>query len=361
MGFSLGIVGLPNVGKSSLFNALSRAGANVSNYPFCTIDPNIGVVMVPDERLDKLTALFQSKKKVPTTIEFYDIAGLVKGASQGEGLGNQFLAHIREADAIAHVVRCFQSDEIIHVAGSVDPKRDIEIIDLELILSDLAKVEKRMDNLKSKAKSGDKKLAKELEFLEKLRPHLQAGKPARLAPQLEGEDDFYKELCLLTKKPVLYVANVDESGSEKEVAVVRQIAAAEGAQVITISSKLEAELAELTEEEARTYLQELGIKESALGQLIRSGYELLNLITFFTTGEDESRAWTVEKGTRAPQAAGKIHSDMERGFIAAEVVSYDEMIAAGSYQGVKEKGALRTEGKEYVIRDGDIVIIRFNV
>ncbi len=357
MGFSLGIVGLPNVGKSSLFNALSRAGANVSNYPFCTIDPNIGVVMVPDKRLDKLTSLFQSKKTVPTTIEFYDIAGLVKGAHKGEGLGNQFLAHIREADAIAHVVRCFQSDEIIHVAGTVDPQRDIEIINLELILSDLAKVEKRLESLKKK----DKKTTKESAFLEKIKNELQTGKPARQFAAAEAEEEFFKELALLTRKPVLYVANVDESGSEKEVAIVRRLAAAEGAQVIAISSKLEAEIAELSEAEAKTYLAELGIKESALGQLIRAGYELLNLITFFTAGEKESRAWTIAKGTKAPQAAGKIHSDMERGFIAAEVVSYDEMIAAGSYAAARERGVLRTEGKEYVFQDGDVVVIRFNV
>lgn len=361
MGLSLGIVGLPNVGKSSLFNALSRAKANVSNYPFCTIDPNIGTVEVPDERLQQLAKLLHSKKIVPTCIEFYDIAGLVKGASQGEGLGNQFLAHIREVDAIAHVVRCFKSDEIIHVAGSVDPRRDIEIIDLELTLADLSQVEKRMLFIKSRAKSGDKNLIKETEVLQRIQDALSAGKPARSVALEANERDFLKEVSLLTLKPVLYVANVDETGSEEQVKVVKQIAAAEGAKVIAISSKLEAEIAELSPEDGKIFLDEMGIKESALFRLIRTGYELLSLITFFTAGEKETRAWTIRKGTKAPQAAGKIHSDMEKGFIALEVVRCQDLLENVSYAKAREKGLVRTEGKSYLVQDGDIVVVRFNV
>lgn len=359
MSLSLGIVGLPNVGKSSLFNALSRAKANVSNYPFCTIDPNIGVVEVPDERLWTLAKLFRSKKVVPAVIEFYDIAGLVRGASRGEGLGNKFLANIREVDAIAHVVRCFKSEEIIHVEGEVNPQRDIEIIELELIMADLNQVEKRILYIKGGAKSGDSKLAKEVEFLNKLKNVLETGKPVRSLNIAENETDFLKEISLLTIKPVLYVANVDETGNPDEVAVVRKIADAENAKMAVISSKLEAEIAELSSEDAEEFLKELGLKESALNQLIRTGYELLNLITFFTAGEKDSHAWTVTRGTKAPQAAGKIHSDMERGFIAAEIVRYQDIIVCGTFAAAREKGLVRTEGKEYQVRDGDLILVRF--
>lgn len=361
MALALGIVGLPNVGKSSLFNALSRAKANVSNYPFCTIDPNVGVVQVPDERLLNLTKLFKSKKTVPTYIEFYDIAGLVKGAAEGEGLGNKFLAHIREVDAIVQVVRCFKSDEIIHVAGSVDPARDIEVINLELVLADLAQIEKKINSIATKAKAGDKKLLKELELFSRIKEGLSTGKPVRALGLTEQEREMLKEYSLLTLKPILYVANVDESGSAEQVAVVERIAAAEGAQAIAISSKLEAEIAELSEDDAQAFMAEMEIKESALNRLIHAGYRLLDLITFFTTGEDESRAWTVRRGSKAPEAAGKIHSDMERGFIAAEVIHYDDMIKCGSYAAAREQGLLRTEGKTYEIRDGDIIIVRFSV
>ncbi|MFA6430784.1 MAG: redox-regulated ATPase YchF [Candidatus Margulisiibacteriota bacterium] len=361
MGLSLGIVGLPNVGKSSLFNALSRAKANVSNYPFCTIDPNIGTVEVPDERLLELTKLFSSKKTVPTYIEFYDIAGLVKGAAKGEGLGNKFLSHIREVDAIAHVVRCFQSDEIIHVAGKVDPKSDIETINLELNLADLVQVEKRLDATRPKARSGDKALLKEFEVLQKLKDGLEKGVPVRSIPLTEEEKLAIKGYMLLTSKPVLYVANVDETGSAAEVAIVEEIAKKEGSKVIAISSKLESEIAELSDEDAKAYLTEMGIKESTLNRLIHSGYELLNLITFFTAGEKESHAWTIQKGMTAPEAAGKIHSDMEKGFIAAEVIHYPDMIACASYAKARERGLLHTEGKSYVVQDGDIIVIRFNV
>lgn len=362
MGFSLGIVGLPNVGKSSLFNALSKAShANVSNYPFCTIDPNVGVVEVPDERLQTLTKLFSSKKTVPTYIEFYDIAGLVKGASQGEGLGNQFLSHIREVDAIAHVVRCFKDEEIIHVAGDVDPKRDIEIINLELTLADLSQVEKRIDFIKNRSKSGDKKLVKELELLQKIQAILSEGKPVRSLDISEQDKELLKEVPLLTIKPVLYVANVDETGSARQVEAVKEIAKHEKASVIVISSKFESELAELSPEDAKEFLKDMGQTESALNRLITTGYELLDLITFFTAGEKESRAWTIKRGTLAPQAAGKIHSDMEKGFIAAEVVHYQDMIACGSYAAARDRGLLHTEGKSYAFQDGDIIIIRFNV
>ena len=361
MALSIGIVGLPNVGKSSLFNALSRAKANVSNYPFCTIDPNVGVVEVPDERLQVLTQIFTSKKTVPTYIEFYDIAGLVKGAAEGEGLGNKFLSHIREVDAIAHVVRCFENADIVHVAGHVDPKRDIEIINLELNLADLSQVDKKLSFVKSRAKTGDKTLLKELDILQKLKDGLEKGIPARGIKLTDDEKLAIKDLSLLTIKPVLYVANVDESGNAENVALIGKIASEEGASVITISSKLEAEIAELSPEDAKSFLVEMGLNESALNKLIHSGYQLLNLITFFTAGEKESRAWTITKGTKAPQAAAKIHTDMERGFIAAEVVHYPDMLECKSFAVAREKGLLHTEGKNYEVLDGDIMIIRFNV
>ncbi len=361
MALSIGIVGLPNVGKSSLFNALSRAKANVSNYPFCTIDPNVGVVEVPDERLQTLTKMFDSKKTVPSFIEFTDIAGIVKGASDGEGLGNKFLSHIREVDAIAHVVRCFKNADIVHVSGSVDPARDIEIINLELTLADLAQVDKKISYIKSRSKSGDKLALKETEILQKVKTALEKGVAARHAGLSDDEKVFLKDLALLTIKPVLYVANIDESGNAEEVKKVEQIASAEGATAITISSKLEAEIAELSPEDAKVFLVEMGLQESALNKLIHSGYALLNLITFFTAGDKESRAWTITKGTKAPGAAGKIHSDMERGFIAAEVVHYQDMMECKSFVVAREKGMVHTEGKGYVVQDGDIVIIRFNV
>ena len=361
MALSLGIVGLPNVGKSSLFNALSRAKANVSNYPFCTIDPNIGVVEVPDERLQTLAKMFSSKKIVPAVIEFYDIAGLVKGASRGEGLGNKFLANIREVDAILHVVRCFKAEEIVHVEGEVNPKRDIEIINLELSLADMSQVEKRMTYIKSRVKTSDPRAVRENDFLLQLYDWLAGGRRARDFHIEDKDREFLKELSLLTTKPILYAANVDESGNEEQVAIIKEIAKEEGARVVTISSKLEAELAELSPEDAQAYLAELGMKESALDKLIRAGYELLNLITYFTAGEKDSHAWTITRGTKTPQAAGKIHSDMERGFIAAEVVHYKDMIACGSFPSAREKGLLHTEGKEYTVQDGDLILVRFVV
>ncbi|MBI5701600.1 redox-regulated ATPase YchF [Candidatus Saganbacteria bacterium] len=361
MALSIGIVGLPNVGKSSLFNALSRAKANVSNYPFCTIDPNIGVVEVPDDRLDYLTKLFSSKKTIPTCIEFYDIAGLVKGAAQGEGLGNKFLSHIREVDAIAHVVRCFKDPNITHVSGNVDPKRDIEVINLELILADLSQVEKKMSGIKPRMKSQDKTAAKESEILLKLKNGLSAGTPAREINLSDDEKLLVKDLSLLTIKPILYVANIDETGDMQGVSVIEEIAKKEGAKVITISTKLEAEIAELPPDEAQAFIESMGFKESALKKLIHTGYELLNLITFFTAGDKESRAWTITRGTKAPQAAGKIHSDMEKGFIAAEIIHYKDMVECGSFAACRDRGLLHTEGKSYEFQDGDIVIIRFNV
>ena len=361
MGLSLGIVGLPNVGKSSLFNALSRAKANVSNYPFCTIDPNIGVVEVPDERLQTLAKMFSSKKIVPAVIEFYDIAGLVKGASRGEGLGNKFLANIREVDAILHVVRCFKSEEIVHVEGEVNPRRDIEIINLELSLADMSQVEKRQLFIKQKVKTGDPRAVRENAVLQQLYEWLSKGKLARNFPFEEKDREWLKEVSLLTLKPVLYAANVDETGDSGQVEVVRAVAQEDGAGVVVISSKLEAELAELSPEDARAYLAELGVKESALGKLIRASYELLNLITFFTAGEKDAHAWTITRGMKAPQAAGKIHSDMERGFIAAEVVHYRDMIACGSFAACRDKGLQHTEGKEYTVEDGDLILVRFVV
>ena len=341
MGFSLGIIGLPNVGKSTIFNALSRAGAEVSNYPFCTKDKNEGVVPVPDPRLEKVRELMGSPKAYPTTIEFVDIAGLVKGASRGEGLGNQFLSYIREVDAIAHVVRCFPDTNIAHVDGSVDPKRDIETVQTELILADLATVEKRMNSLEGRIKAADKEAVKEMKALKEIKEHLDAGRPA---------PGFDLPLDLLSAKPVLYVANIDESSlpgpDEYDVA---------------ICGKLEAELADLPPEEASAFMKEVGLKEPGLSKLIRAGYELLDLITFFTSNEKETRAWTVKKGAKAPGAAGKVHSDMEKGFISAEIIHFNDLVSSGSHSRARDAGVARTEGKNYEMSDGDIAYFRFNV
>lgn len=360
MGFSLGIVGLPNVGKSTLFNVLSKAKAEVSNYPFCTIKPNVGVVEVPDDRLYQVQKIIGSPKAIPTVIEFYDIAGLVKGAHKGEGLGNQFLSHIREVDAIAHVVRCFQSQEIAHVAGEIDPQKDIETVNIELNLADLAQVDKRLEGARIKAKAGEKKFVQEAEVLQRLREALDAGRPARSVKLADNEMEFVKDLPLLTFKPVLYVANVDESGNHDKLEVVQKMAKSEGAGVVSLCSKLEAEITELSAEEAKEYLKEIGLEEAGLARLIRLGYELLGLVTFFTANEKEARAWTVKNGTRAPQAAGKVHSDMEKGFIAAEVVHYSDLVSAGAYSKAREKGILHAEGKNYVVQDGDLVLVRFS-
>jgi GTP-binding protein YchF len=363
----LGIVGLPNVGKSTLFNSLTKAGAESANYPFCTINPNVGVVAVPDERLDVLTRMYDSASRVPAVIEFVDIAGLVKGASKGEGLGNQFLSHIREVDAIVHVVRCFEDGNIIHVEGSVDPARDIETIDLELIFADLEVIEKRMAK-GIKGAANNKTLAKEVELLKKLKDLLESGKSARsYEPVDEEEAAMLDSMTLLTSKPVIYAANVseddlaDDGANNPHVAAVRKIAAEEGSGVFVVCAQIEQELADLDEEEKKEYLSELGVEKSGLDKLITASYDLLGLMSFLTAGPKESRAWTIRKGTKAPQAAGKIHSDFERGFIRAEIVSYDNLVACGSFNAAKEKGLVRSEGKDYVIQDGDVVLFRFNV
>ena len=364
----LGIVGLPNVGKSTLFNSLTKAGAESANYPFCTIDPNVGVVTVPDERLNVLGEMYHTKKIIPAAIEFVDIAGLVKGASKGEGLGNQFLANIREVDAIVHVVRCFEDSNIVHVDGSIDPLRDIETINLELIFSDLEILERRISKAVRAARN-DKTIAKELALMERIKAYLEDGKMAKSFDDINDEDEqqWLESYNLLTYKPVIFAANVaeddlaDDGASNAGVQAVREYAKREDCEVFVVCAEIEQEIAELDDDEKSMFLEELGLKESGLEKLIKASYSLLGLISYLTAGEPEVRAWTIKKGTKAPQAAGKIHSDFERGFIRAEIVSYDDLMACGTYNAAKEKGLVRLEGKDYVVQDGDIILFRFNV
>ena len=363
----LGIVGLPNVGKSTLFNSLTKAGAESANYPFCTIDPNVGVVTVPDERLNLLGDFYKSKKVTPAVIEFVDIAGLVKGASKGEGLGNQFLANIREVDAIVHVVRCFEDSNVVHVDGSIDPLRDIETINLELVFSDLEILERRIAKVTKTARM-DKEAAKELAFLEKVKAHLEEGQLAiTLETENEDEDAWLATYNLLTAKPVIYAANVaeddiaDDGANNQYVQAVREYAAKQNSEVFVICAQIEEEISELDEDERKMFLEDLGLTESGLEKLVRASYHLLGLMSFLTAGEDETRAWTIKIGTKEPQAAGKIHTDFERGFIKAEVVNYQDLLDCGSYAGAREKGLVRMEGKEYVVQDGDVILFRFNV
>ena len=363
----LGIVGLPNVGKSTLFNAISKAGAQSANYPFCSIEPNVGVVDVPDSRLDVLAKMYNSAKVTPAAIEFVDIAGLVKGASKGEGLGNKFLSHIREVDAIIHVVRCFEDGNIIHVEGSVDAMRDVETINLELMMADIEVVDKRLEKAKKMSKSGEKKYLAEIALLERIKESLEAFNSVRTMDFDEDEQALIKEYCLLTSKPVIYAANVSEedfvNGIENNsmVAALKTIADKEGSEILPISAKIEEDISTLDAEEKQMFLEELNLTQSGLDRLISKSYELLGLISYLTSGADETRAWTIKKGTKAPQAAGKIHTDFERGFIRAEVIAYDDLMANGTMQAAKEKGLVRSEGKEYVVKDGDIILFRFNV
>ena len=362
----LGIIGLPNVGKSTLFNAITNAGAQAANYPFCTIEPNVGVVAVPDKRLDKLAQMYNPEKFTPATIEFVDIAGLVKGASKGEGLGNKFLANIREVDAIVHVVRCFENSNIVHVEGSIDPARDIETINLELVLSDIEVLDRRIEKVKKQLKA-DKKYQAELDFFERVKSTLEQGKSARSVLCSKEEKSLMDTVSLLTNKPIIYAANMSEkefkSGIENDkfFNVIKDFANKENAKILPISAQIEAEISELSWDEKKIFLEDMGLEESGLDRLIKACYELLGLISFLTAGKPEVRAWTILKGTKAPAAAGKIHTDFERGFIRAEVVSFDELVACGSMPAAKEKGLVRSEGKDYVMQDGDVVLFRFNV